>query len=109
MDANSLNDLAEQLLERAQKSSNGRAAHTVYGGQGHHLRQTVIVLLAGQELADHESPGESTLQVLRGRVSLKTHSEAIEGTAGDLMVIPPERHSLGAPEESVVLLTVLVS
>lgn len=109
MDANSLHDLADQLLVRARASSNGRAAHTVYGGTGHHLRQTLIVLLEGQELAEHDSPGEATLQVFSGRVRLESPSDSVEGVGGDLVVIPPERHSLAALEESVVMLTVLVT
>ncbi|SDT70910.1 hypothetical protein [Jiangella sp. DSM 45060] len=32
-----------------------------------------------------------------------------EGSAGDVLIIPPERHSLAAAEDSVVLLTVVAA
>ena len=66
----SLTALAREHLEAARAVSSGRSAHTVYGGHEHSLRQTLIALTAGSELDEHESPGESTLQVLLGRVRL---------------------------------------
>ena len=74
--------------------------------QEHVLRQTVIALAAGSGLAEHNSPGEATLQVLRGRVRLTAAGESTEAEAGDLLVIPPDRHSLDATDDSAVLLTV---
>jgi quercetin dioxygenase-like cupin family protein len=107
MNKNSLNALAEEHLQRAADNpSNGRSAHTVYGGQGTVLRQTVIALVAGQKLSDHPNPGEATVQVLRGRVRLATEGGFIDGSEGDLLVVPQERHSLEALDTSVVLLTV---
>ena len=107
MDLTRLTELADQLLGQARNEHSGRAAATVHGGRHHSLRQTVIALTAGSELAEHESPGEATLQVLRGRVRLTAESGEGNGSAGDLLVIPPERHGLSAVEESVVLLTVV--
>lgn len=103
----SLHDLAEDLLGRAREAHSGRAAHTVFGGANHLLRQTVIALLAGHELAEHNSPGDATLHVIDGRVRLDSSSGAVEGGAGDFLVIPPERHALAALEDAVVLLTVV--
>lgn len=100
---------AEELLGQARDSHSGRAAQTLYGGHGHQLRQTVIALLAGHELAEHESPGEATLQVLHGTVRLTADGEAWEGGVGDLLVIPPRRHGLAALADSAVLLTVRVA
>lgn len=107
MDVNSLTALSSELTEKARAATNGRAAQTIYGGQGHLLRQTVIALLEGEGLAEHQSPGEATLQVISGRVRLESASASPEGVAGDLMVIPPMRHSLAALEDSVVILTVV--
>ena len=84
------------------------AAHTVYGGHGHALRQTLIALAAGHELAEHDSPGEATLQVLAGRVHLTVGDQTWEGGPGDFVAIPPARHALAAVEDAAVLLTVLV-
>jgi quercetin dioxygenase-like cupin family protein len=107
MDATSLTALAEEQLAAARQAHSGRAARTVHGGHEYALRQTVLALLAGHELAEHDSPGEATLQVLRGRVRLTTTGDAWEGEASDQVTIPPERHALAAVEDSVVLLTVV--
>jgi quercetin dioxygenase-like cupin family protein len=58
-------------------------------------------------LDEHESPGEATLQVLAGRVRLNVGEQRWEGAAGDLVSIPPRRHSLDAVEDSAILLTVV--
>ncbi len=109
VEGSSLTEVADQLLARAENSHSGRAAQSVYGGHDRVLRQTVIALAAGHELAEHESPGEATLQVLSGRVRLTAGDDAWEGTAGDLVTIPPARHALAAVERSAILLTVRLS
>lgn len=102
-----LNLVIDELLAAARSTGSGRAARTIHGGQEHFLRQTVIALIQGRELGEHESPGEATLQVLQGRVRLRVGDTSCEGVAGDFVVIPPARHALSADEDSVVLLTVL--
>lgn len=102
----SLTTLADEQLELAQTAENGRSARTVHGGPGHRLRQTLLALVAGGSLAEHASPGDATLQVLRGRVRLVASDQSWTGVAGELLVIPDARHSLHADEDSVVLLTV---
>ena len=108
MDHAELTTLAEDHLQRARDASAGRSAHTVHGGREHRLRQTLVALVGGRALGEHESPGEATLQVLRGSVRLHAGAETWEGTEGDLVVIPPVRHDLEAREDAVVLLTVAV-
>lgn len=107
MDAIDLTTLADEQLALARQAHSGRSARTVHGGHDQALRQTVLALCAGHELAEHDSPGEATLQVLRGRVRLAAGPEAWEGTAGAHVAIPPERHNLVALEDSVVVLTVV--
>ena len=110
MDAISLAVLVDEQLSKAREASSGRSAHTVYGGHQHALRQTLIALAAGRALDDHESPGEATLQVLRGRLALAGDGgTATEVSEGDYLIIPPERHSLAAAEDSAILLTVAVT
>ena len=104
----SLTALADELSAAAKDAKNGRAARTVHGGADFALRHTVIALAAGHGLDEHESPGEATLQVLRGDVRLiGVVSGELRGVAGDLLTIPDERHSLAADADSVVLLTVV--
>ncbi|HEU0191656.1 MAG TPA: cupin domain-containing protein [Mycobacterium sp.] len=106
MESISLDSLAAENLTAAQQAHSGRSAHTIYGGGHKALRQTLVALRAGEALAEHDSPGEATLQVLRGRVRLTAGDDAWEGTAGDLVVIPPTRHALESLEDSAVVLTV---
>ena len=108
MQTTSLTALVHQHLTSAQQASNGRSAHTVYGGQEHTLRQTLIALASGHSLDEHESPGEATLQALPGAVRLPEDESTWDGSAGALLVIPLGRHCLQALEDSVVLLTVAV-
>lgn len=104
-----LTELTAELLEAARSAPSGRAARTVRGNTGHRLRHTVIALTGGSELADHESPGEATLQVLSGAVRLTASDGDWSGTAGSLVDIPLVRHGLIADEDSTILLTVALS
>ena len=106
MDSRDLADVIDDLMAKARTASSGRAARTIRGGHENALRETVIALLAGHELSEHDSPHEATLQVLHGRVRLIAADDAWEGVAGDHLTVPPQRHSLAALEDSVVLLTV---
>jgi quercetin dioxygenase-like cupin family protein len=106
MEKLSLTALARLELETARRTSSGRASKTVYGGHEHVLRQTVIAMVAGQMLKEHENPGEATVHVLQGRVRLAAGDVEWNGSPGDLLIVPNSRHSLEAIEDSVVLLTV---
>lgn len=106
METTSLTELAARQLATAREASSGRASVTVFGGQEHDLRQTVIALAGGRSLGEHESPGDASLQVLVGRVRLTAGGETWEGGEGDYLVIPPRRHDLHADTDAVVLLTV---
>ena len=106
MQKQSLTALARHQLKAASTASSGRSAHTIYGGNEHVLRQTLIALTAGSRLDEHENPGEATLQVLQGRVTLAAGDDSWNGSPGDLLFIPDSRHALDAVEDSVILLTV---
>ena len=101
----SIEALARQQLEKA--GANGRnAADTVVGGHEKVLRQTVIGMVAGAELGEHETPGEATLYVIRGSVRMSAGDEQWDARTGDLLKVPDARHSLVALTDSALLLTV---
>jgi len=105
----SLDALARELLGRAvegEKPGDNRVSRTVVGGHEKALRQTVIALAKDAALAEHVSPGEATIIVLRGRVTLTAGTESWEGREGDLLILPDAPHSLTALADSAVLLTV---
>ena len=102
-----VHELARELLQRAGSEHARRAAltlpHPVDG-----LRQTVIALMAGAELGEHESPGPASLLVIRGRVRLVAGDDSIQRAAHQFSPIPNRRHSLHADDDSVVMLSVAV-
>lgn len=105
----SLEALAREHLEHARGNGSGRSAETVFGGHEATLRQTLMAITAGTTLAEHETPGEATVHVLSGRVRLGAGDAAWEGRAGDLLVVPRQRHDLTALEDATVLLTVALA
>jgi quercetin dioxygenase-like cupin family protein len=102
----SLEAVARQQIALAASAGGGHTADTVYGGHEKVLRQTVIGMIQHAHLAEHQNPGEATVQVLAGRVRLIAGDLSWEGRPGDLIIVPDARHSLEALEDSAVLLTV---
>ena len=92
-----LNALTASLVAEARAHSSDRAAKAVMSGS--HLRAVV-------ELAEHDAPAAATLHVLVGAVTLVAGEERWDLGAGQLVAIPPRRHSVEAHEDSAVLLSV---
>lgn len=103
----SLDAIARAQQQRAATAPSGRAAETVYGGHERALRQTIVAMNEGTELAEHSNPGESTVLVLQGRIRLSAGDVAWEGRQGDLLVVPDSRHAVLAVTPAVILLTVV--
>lgn len=90
-------------LDAARAADNGRSAHLLlHDGV---LRQTIIALIAGTQLAEHNSPHAASLQVLQGRVVVTGLEGGGEISAGELVILTHERHGVAALEDSVFLLT----
>lgn len=105
-DVTNLSSAAAELLDQARGSNAGRAARTLIPGGGAPLKQTLLALVAGQSLAEHDPPTAAALQVLAGRVRLVSGGEELYLGAGDHAPIPPVRHHLDCVDDAVVLLTV---
>lgn len=97
-----LDERAAAHLRTAREDPRGRSAELlIHDGR---LRQTIIALRAGTELGEHNSPHAASLQCLAGRVEV-TGVDEPEVTAGELVLLTHERHSVLAHEDSVFLLT----
>ena len=99
-----LPSLAAELLDRARESSSGRAAKQVYAVGP--LRAVVIGLTEGGQLAEHNAPPAATLQCVSGNARLVAGDRSWVVTPGQLVAIPPERHSVDALSDCALLLSV---
>jgi quercetin dioxygenase-like cupin family protein len=99
-----LHALGEQLLETARAHSEGRASNVVEHGP--HQRAVLMALAGGTGLQEHSSPLAATFHVLSGRARLRAGERVWEVETGQLVPIPPERHSVETDEDTVILLTV---
>lgn len=107
MDTVSLTELAAQHLEIARAAESKRSAITVYGGRERHLRQTLLAIVAGHGLDEHRSPGEATLQVITGRIVLRSATRSWELEPGSYVEIPDEVHAVDVIEDAAFLLSVV--
>ncbi|WP_026554230.1 cupin domain-containing protein [Arthrobacter sp. 35W] len=98
-----LNAIAREHLRAAESSDHGRSAVLV--AQDGPLRQTVLALAAGAVMGEHNAPHAATLYVLEGSITVVSASGRLVLNAGELAVVPKERHSVEASEDSVFLLT----
>lgn len=104
-----LDELATTHLQAAREDTHGRSAELIV--RDGFLRQSVIALREGAELAEHNAPDAASIQVLSGRVvitSLIGDADS-EVSAGCLQVLTHQRHSVRALDDSVFLLTTVTS
>ena len=95
----------DELAEAATRAGNGRSARMLYGGPESTLTQTVIAMREGARLGEHESPGEATMLVLRGRLRVATATQSWEAGRGELLDLPGELHAVEALEDAAFLLS----
>ncbi|WFB09716.1 cupin [Streptomyces sp. LX-29] len=99
--------LARRHLDQAKEDPHGRSAHLfLHSGP---LRQSVIALVSGTALDEHNAPPAASLQVLHGHVRLTTRDRQQDLIAGQVQCLPPERQGLTAVQDSVVLLTAVTA
>lgn len=103
-----LDNLAAAHLEAARANPHGRSAELIL--RDGVLRQSVIAMCEGAELAEHNSPDAASIQVLRGKVVITSQGDRdVESAAGDLDVLTHHRHAVRALADSVFLLTTVTS
>ncbi len=99
-----LPELAEALIADLGNHSAGRTAKTILSGTV--MRAVVVALKEGAEMSEHDSPPAATLQVITGRVTLRAGDQEWTVEPGQLVQVPPQRHSVQAHVDSAFLLTV---
>jgi len=97
-----LNALTSSHLQAALADEHGRSAELLV--RDGVLRQSILALREGTELAEHNSPHAASIQVLVGRVRVTGEDEPVVG-AGELHTLTHQRHAVAALEDSVFLLT----
>ncbi|HEX5772613.1 MAG TPA: LuxR family transcriptional regulator, partial [Nocardioidaceae bacterium] len=66
----------------------------------------VVALKGGEEMSEHDSPPAATLHLIRGSVTLRAGEQEWPLEPGQLVPVPPQRHSVVAHTDSAFLLTV---
>src|SRR5512132_3123710 len=94
--------VAAELLSDLPRHATGRTARTVLSG--HVVRAVVIALADGTAMAEHDSPRGATLQCLTGSVTMRSGDQEWPLEPGQLVAIPPTRHSVVAHGDSAILL-----
>lgn len=105
MESQNLQQLVQSQIAAAREAKNGRSTTLVSGGAGRTLNHLMVALAAGHALSEHANPGQATLQVLHGTVTLRAGDEQWTGSVGEYLVIPDALHDLTAQDDSAVLLT----
>lgn len=100
--------LAAEHLALARHAPHGRSA-VLFAHDGP-LRQTVVALVAGCELADHVAPPAGTVHVLVGRIELVSGDGATTDVrVGEVAAIPQARHSVRAVDDAAFVLTAVTA
>jgi quercetin dioxygenase-like cupin family protein len=99
-----LAELADALIADLPNHPAGRCAKTILSGTV--MRAAVIALKEGARMSEHDSPPAATLYLVRGRVTLRAGDREWPVEPGQLVPIPPRRHSVEAHADSAILLTV---
>ena len=97
-----ISDILHRNLEEALTSENGRPAELIVNDGP--LRQTLIALRSGTELAPHNSPPAASILVLKGAINI-VGAEPDSLSEGELKALTHVRHGVLALEDSLFLLT----
>lgn len=102
-----LQQTAQAHLTYARAEKNGRSSEMlIHDGP---LRQSVLALVKGTALGEHNAPPAASLLVLEGAVRITTPSGETDLVNGEIAALTHERHAVLALEDSVFLLTTVTS
>ena len=101
--SSTLEELSRKHLDIARNDAHGRSADIlVHDGP---LRQTLVAIVAGTGLGEHNSPPAASMQILHGRVKVTADEGEVVLNVGELRGLTHHRHSVTAIEDSVFILT----
>jgi quercetin dioxygenase-like cupin family protein len=100
-----LEEQASSVLSEAKGGTAGRAARTLV--KEGPLRMTIVGFEAGGSLADHKAGGPVSIAVLSGSVQIMIGERSEQLSQGQTLVVGADvTHSLAAPADAVILLTI---
>lgn len=68
-----------------------------------------LVMPAGKKIAEHQAPGEITVQCLEGRIQFTSNGKPQELAAGEMLFLNAAApHAVEAIEDASVLVTILL-
>lgn len=74
-----------------------------------HVEVVRLVVAAGKEIAEHEVPGEITVQCVEGKIAFTAMGKTTELSAGEMLYLNAgEPHSLECTEDGSLLVTILL-
>ena len=98
---------AEALEQGTSEGARGFHSTTLLRGP---LTLILFVFDAGASLLEHKAPGDITIHVLSGALTVQSEGQAHELHASQVLALPPGvRHSVNAGEASRMLLTIRAS
>ena len=100
-----LNEQAQSVLDEARQGNVGRAARTLI--KDGPLRMTIVGLTRDGALREHKTPGPVSIDVLNGEVEVTVGDSTQRLSEHQTLVLGANiEHSLVAPQDAVILLTI---
>ena len=101
-------DLPDQLAELRSELPDNRDRRGITLVKEHGITVVLTVLKQGAALAEHDTPGPATVQVLDGMVEMKVGDEAMDLRSGQIIVFDARvPHEVEATSDAAILITVL--
>lgn len=101
-------DLTEQLKQLRAELPENRDRRGITLVKEHGITVVLTALKKGAELAEHDTPGPATVQVLDGKVEMKVGGEGFTLGPGQVVAFDARvPHEVEAASDAAILITVL--